>query len=512
MMLQVERLTKRFPGVVALDAASFDLRAGEVHALCGENGAGKSTLIKCLSGVYPHNSYEGAIRLDGNDVAFNSIAEAERVGISVIYQELALVPELTVAENIFLGHEPVRRGFIDWNRMFARAHELFARYGIDLDPAAKAGQLGIGRQQLVEIFKALAKNSRVLLLDEPTAALTGSEVEILFGIVRQLRERGLGCIYISHKLDEIFQLSDRVTIFRDGRSISTHVTGEIDRAEVIRRMVGRDIADQYPRQPVPPGKIVLEVRNLGVTDETRGRTILENISFQVRAGEVFGLGGLMGAGRTELLMHLMGACGRRIRGTVNIGGQNLPANASTSEIMRRGMVLVSEERRRYGYVPGTSVGFNLSLAALGRFSRNGWVDARAEAAASRIFFEKMRVKAPGLQTRIDMLSGGNQQKVVLGKSLMAEPEVILLDEPTRGIDVGAKLEIYHLVNQLSAEGKAVVLVSSEMPELMGMSDRILVLSDGRCGGTFERNAFNQEALMEAAMVFHRRRTADFRAA
>ena len=502
MMLRVDRLTKRFPGITALDEVSFDLHAGEVHALCGENGAGKSTFIKCLSGVYPHDSCEGTIWLDGKKTVFTSIADAERAGIAVIHQELTLVRELTVAENIFLGHEPTRHGLIDWNRMFADARALFARYGIDLDPAAKTGGLGIGRQQLVEIFKALSKNSRVLLLDEPTAALTEAEVAILLGIVRQLRERGIGCIYISHKLDEIFRISDRITVFRDGRSVGTLPAPGTDKAEVIRLMVGLNITDQFPRRARPPGEIKLEVENLSVLDERSNRTVLENISFRLSAGEVLGIGGLMGAGRTELLMHLMGAYGRRRRGSVRLNKKELPAGVPTDEVVGRGMIFVSEERRRYGFVSGTSIAFNLSLASLRRFSRLGWIDEQAERRDSQQQFEKLHVKAPGLHAPIDSLSGGNQQKIVLGKTLMAMPEVILLDEPTRGIDVGAKFEIYQLINQITESGKGVLLVSSELPELMGMSDRVLILSAGRVGGEFSKQEYGQEAFLKAAMAFH----------
>ncbi|WP_208300453.1 sugar ABC transporter ATP-binding protein [Prosthecobacter fusiformis] len=498
MILSAQHLTKRFPGVVALKDVSFDLRAGEIHALCGENGAGKSTLIKLLSGIHPHGSYEGRFEVGGEEARFQSIADAGRAGIAVIYQELALVNEMSVAENIFLGSEPRRfGGFIDWPKIYREAKVLLDRFKVRLDPAARVVTLGVGQKQLVEIVKALAKDSKILILDEPTAALAEHEVLILLDILKDLRARGMACVYISHKLDEVFAISDRITVIRDGTSIVTKEAGEMTKAGVIQHMVGREITDLFPRRAAVPGAVVLRVRDLSVKDE-QGLPRLHGLGFDLRAGEVLGIGGLMGAGRTELLMHLFGAWGRRTAGTVELGGRSLDGLAP-AQVLKAGLALVSEDRRRYGLILEQEIGFNLSLSSLGQFSRAGFVNRSEEAVRNQESFKSLRVKATGLEAVVGRLSGGNQQKVVLGKALMTGPQVVMLDEPTRGIDVGAKLELYELINQLTGEGKAVLLVSSELPELIGMSDRILMLNEGRIGGAFTRAEATQERLMEAAM-------------
>ena len=495
--LEVRGLTKTFPGVTALDGVSFDLGAGEVHALCGENGAGKSTLIKVLSGIHPHGSYEGEILVDGRPAAFASIADAENAGIAVIYQELALIGGMTVAENVFLGVEPRRGALIDWHKMYADTRRLLDEYDLALDPTARVADLGIGQQQLVEIVKALAKDSTILLLDEPTAALTEAEVERLLGIVARLRERGITCVYISHKLDEVFAIADRITVLRDGEGVCTLAIATTGKDEVIRHMVGREIVDFYPRRAGATGAALLEVEELFVAAE--GVEVLQDISLELRAREVLGLGGLMGAGRSELLMHIMGAYGTRTAGQVRVGGRALEGH-SPADAIAEGLVLVSEDRKRYGLLLDKSIGFNLSLASLGQFSGRMLIDAHREIDRNQLFFDSLGIRANGQETVVGSLSGGNQQKVVLGKALMTEPQVILLDEPTRGIDVGAKVEVYELVNRLTAEGKAVLLVSSELPELMGMSDRMVILSNGRIGGAFDRDDATQERILAAAMA------------
>jgi D-xylose transport system ATP-binding protein len=497
-LLEARSITKRFPGVTALRDVSFDLRPGEIHALCGENGAGKSTLIKLLSGLHPHGSYEGGLFFDGAAAEFHSIADAQRAGLAVIYQELALVDELTVGENLFLGCEPRRGALIDWDLLWRESRTLLARVGLDVAPDTPVSALGVGSQQLVEIAKALGKEARVLILDEPTAALAEHEVEILLNLLRDLRRRGIACIYISHKLEEVFAVADRITVLRDGATITTQAAADTTRAAVIRAMVGREITELFPRHSAHPGETLLKVDHLSAAATRGGAARLRDISFHVRAGEVLGIGGLMGAGRTELLMHLFGAWGIRLGGRVEIGGRSLDATTPVTALAS-GLALVSEDRKRYGLILAESIGFNLSLSSITRLRRGALIDEEREAHANQGFFDSLRVKAPSLETSVGTLSGGNQQKVVLGKALMTGPQVVFLDEPTRGIDVGAKVEVYTLVNELTAQGKAVVLVSSELPELMGMSDRILMLHDGQVGGEFAREDATQEALLHAAM-------------
>jgi D-xylose transport system ATP-binding protein len=498
-VLKAENIVKKFPGVVALKNVSFDLRAGEIHALCGENGAGKSTLIKLLSGIHGHGSYEGDFWVDGQPGKFRSLADAERAGIAVIYQELALVNDMTVGENIFLGSEPrTTLGLIDWPRVHREARLLLQKFKVEIDPGVPVAKLGVGQKQLVEIVKALSKNSRILILDEPTAALAEHEVLILLEILRDLRARGIATIYISHKLDEVFAICDRITVLRDGSSVVTLDIAQTNKAEVIRHMVGREITDLFPRQAARPGAPVLEVENVSVINPHTGRRFLFEINFSLCGGEVLGIGGLMGAGRTELLMHLFGVWGRRESGTVSLDGREL-RRCKPDEIIRRGMVLLSEDRRRYGLILDKTVGFNLSLSSLRSLTSHRLIDQALEFQRNEQFFQALRVKAPTMEALVSELSGGNQQKVVIGKALMTEPLVIFLDEPTRGIDVGAKLEIYEIINQLTDAGKAVVLVSSELPELMGMSDRILMLHEGRIAGEFSRAEATPEKLLAAAM-------------
>ena len=497
-LLEARSITKRFPGVTALREVSFDLRPGEIHALCGENGAGKSTLIKLLSGLYPHGSFEGELFLEGAPAQFGSIADAQRSGLAVIYQELALVDELSVAENLFLGSEPRRGALIDWDKIWRDARALLARVGLDVAPDTAVGDLGVGGKQLVEIAKALGKEARILILDEPTAALAEREVDTLLALLRELRSRGIACLYVSHKLDEVFAVADRITVLRDGATITTLASSATSKADIIRAMVGREITELFPRHASHPGEILLAVAGLSAAATRGGPAQLNNISFDVRAGEVLGIGGLLGAGRTELLMHLFGAWGFRLVGQVQLGGRPLAA-VSPVAALAAGLVLASEDRKRYGLILGESVGFNLSLSFITRLRRGVLIDEEREAHANQAMFRSLQIKAPSLETAVGTLSGGNQQKVVLGKALMTGPRVVFLDEPTRGIDVGAKLEVYALVNELTAQGKAVVLVSSELPELMGMSDRILMLHDGRIGGSFTRAEATPERLLAAAM-------------
>ncbi len=498
-ILEARGLTKRFGGVTALRDVRFDVRPGEVHALCGENGAGKSTLIKTLSGLHPHGSYEGQLRLHGEEVRFRTLAEATAAGIGVIQQELAVVGEMSVAENIFLGREPRHFGLVDHDRAQVEAAALLRRFNVTLDPSAPVNTLGIGQRQLVEIVKALGQDSRVLILDEPTAALAESEVDILLDIVRGLRAAGVAIIYISHKLAEVKRLADRITVLRDGASIGTWRADELEIPALIRHMVGREITDLYPRErPSAPGDILLRVEGLHGAETPRGPLRLHDLSFVVRAGEVLGIGGLMGAGRSELLQHLFGAWGHRRSGRVTLAGHD-HTYATPALSIERGLVMVTDDRHRYGLHLDQSIDWNLTLSSLRSLTHHCLIDPAAAQQAGQRFADSLRIKAADLTARAGGLSGGNQQKVVLGKALMTGPKVVFLDEPTRGIDVGAKLEVYQLINRLVADGRAVVLVSSELPELIGLSDRLLMLHEGRFSGEFTAATATQETLLAAAM-------------
>jgi D-xylose transport system ATP-binding protein len=497
-LLATHDVVKRFGGVIALKGVSFDLRPGEIHALCGENGAGKSTLINLLGGVYPHGSYSGDIFVGGKPAHFGTPRDAEHAGIAVIHQELALFADMSVAENLLLGRLPRRLGVVNWDEVHARAREILGACGVDLDPETLVGDLGVASRQLVEIARAVAKSPKVLVLDEPTAALASQEIERLLALVRDLRGRGVACIYISHKLDEVFSIADRITVLRDGESIGTLSAAQTNPAEVIRLMVGRTIEDLYPRRSSTPGRPLLEIEALNVAERPSVPPFLRDLSLAVHAGEVLGIGGLMGAGRSELLMHLFGVWGHRVTGRVLLNGAPMPT-PTPAGALQSGLALVTEDRKRFGLVMEHGVTFNLSLSSLQRLVRHLLLQQDAEIARARTFVKGLNIKTHRLDSPVQTLSGGNQQKVVIGRSLMTEPSVLLLDEPTRGIDVGAKLEVYELINRLTDEGKGIVLVSSELSELLGLSDRIVMLCQGRIGGEFSRSEATQEKLLAAAM-------------
>ena len=498
--LALTGITKDFPGVRALDDVSFDLRPGEIHALCGENGAGKSTLIKVLCGCFPAGSFRGGIRLEDRPVRFRGIRAAEDHGVALIAQELALVPELSVAENLVLGREPSRFGLL--RRGVARAETVraLARVGLDVDPARAVRTLGIAQRQMVEIARALAKQSSILVLDEPTAALGGGDARRLLDLLADLRREGVSAIYVSHRLDEVFAIADRITVLRDGRAVGTAPVSDISRERVIERMVGRAVKDFYPRPPKRAGEEVLAVRDWTMADPADpGRNVVDGVSFELRAGEVLGLAGLMGAGRTALVASLFGAGRGVARGTLRVAGAvSRGPFRSPAEALAAGLALLSEDRQRFGLVSGASVEDNLTLATLRRFARHGLNDVEARGEASRAQVAALRIRTPDLATPVARLSGGNQQKVVLGRWLMVEPRVLLLDEPTRGIDVGARAEIYRLIGGLIARGLGVALVSSDLPELLGLSHRVLVLNRGRIAATLEGEQATPEAVMAAA--------------
>jgi ABC-type sugar transport system ATPase subunit len=497
-LLEMREITKTFPGVRALDGVSFDLHKGELHALVGENGAGKSTLMKVLGGVYPFGSYGGEVLIDGEVRRFTSVRDAEQAGVAVIFQELSLIKGLTIGENIFLGREPRRFGVIRWEELYSRAQKLLDELNLTLDPRTPVGHLGIGQQQLVEIAKALSQEARILVLDEPTAALAEAEVETLFRILRGLGERGVGMIYISHKLDEVFRMSDRITVLRDGRTVGTQPAKELDEARVIALMVGREVGDIFPEAEHERGEVVFEAKGVTVEDpNVSGKLLVKDVSFKVRRGEVLGIAGLMGAGRSELLMAIFGAWPGRVAGEIYVAGERVRITRP-SDAIRHGVGFVTEDRKRFGLVLDQTILNNMTLASLQRLSGRFITDVDAEAAAGERARKELRVKANSIFTIVGTLSGGNQQKVVLAKWLLTNPRVLFLDEPTRGIDVGAKQEIYAQINRLAKEGLAIVLVSSELPEVLGLSDRVMVLHEGRVTGEFKREEATPEAVMSCA--------------
>jgi len=489
-VLELAGVSKSFPGVRALSDISFDVRAGEVHALLGENGAGKSTLIKVMSGV--HKADAGTMHLDATPVVFGSPQEAQAAGIATIYQELLLFPELTVAENIFMGHAPRGRFGIDWKRMRGRARELLASLDIhDLDPGALVGTLSVGNRQRVEIAKALSHNARVLIMDEPTAALTQHDVERLFRIVRLLKDRGVGVVYISHRLEEIFLLADRVTVLRDGAFVATKPVSETSHQDLVEMMVGRRIEALFPKLEAKLGPPVLELENVVRLPATRG------VSLTLRAGEILGIAGLVGSGRSELAEVIFGMTPAE-GGSIRIDGKPVTIR-SPSDAKRLGIAYVPEDRGRQGLVRPMAIAENVSLANLKRLAHGAFIDRRAERALAQDSVKRFGIRASGIGQIVGTLSGGNQQKVGLSKWLATEPRILIMDEPTRGIDVGAKAEIHRLMSELAGKGLAILMISSELPEVMGMSDRILVMRAGRIVAEMDRAIATQAAVARAMM-------------
>ncbi|WNC14796.1 xylose ABC transporter ATP-binding protein [Brevibacillus brevis] len=495
--LEMKHIVKEFPGVRALDDVTFSVKKGEIHALCGENGAGKSTLMKVLSGVYPDGSFQGEIIVNGQKQSFKSIKDSEKAGISIIYQELALVKEMTVGENIFLGNEPKKFGTIDWDRLYIEADKWLKSVGLDIHAETKVGSLGIGQQQLVEIVKALSKNSDIIILDEPTAALTEAEVGLLMNILQELRKKGVTCIYISHKLNEVLALADSVTVLRDGKTVDTKPIAEFSEEKIISLMVGRTLTELFPYDPDKKiGETILEVKNFSVYN-SQNKEVVRDVSFSLKKGEILGVAGLMGAGRTELFTSIFGGYEGKRTGEIRIEGYPVSIK-NPRDAIERGLAYVSEDRKKYGLVLDMSVQKNTTLVALNKLIRNFVIDEAAEISITNQYIEKLKVKTPGAEARVNNLSGGNQQKVVLSKWLLNDPKVLILDEPTRGIDVGAKYEIYKLINELVRQGMAVVMISSELPEVLGMSDRILIMSEGKMVGELSHDEATQEKVMTYA--------------
>ncbi len=502
-VLEMRAITKTFPGVSALSDVNLTVAAGEVHAICGENGAGKSTLMKVLSGVHPHGSYRGEILFKGEPCRFKDIRASERRGIVIIHQELALVPHLSIAENVFLGNEHARRGIISWHRTLTHAGELLRRVGLPEHPQTRVADLGVGKQQLVEIAKALAKDVELLILDEPTAALNDEDSRKLLELILELKAQGIACILISHKLNEIARVADSVTVLRDGRTIETIAVGAdgVSEDRIIRGMVGRDLEHRYPERTPEIGEVALAVEDWTVQHPIdHHRNVVDGVSIHVRRGEIVGLAGLMGAGRTELAMSVFGrSYGRWTGGRVLMNGTEIRTR-TVSEAIGHGIAYVTEDRKRFGLNLADDISRNISLGALGKVARRGWINEHEETRVAERFRASMNIKAPSVFTETGKLSGGNQQKVVLSKWIFAEPEVLILDEPTRGIDVGAKAEIYTVIAELAAQGKAVLVISSELPELLGLCDRIYTMAEGRLTGEVPRADATQESLMRLMTV------------
>jgi D-xylose transport system ATP-binding protein len=503
VVLKMEHIVKEFPGVRALDNVNFEARASEVLALVGENGAGKSTLMKVLGGVWPYPTYQGDIFIKGEKKRFYNTRQAEESGIAIIYQELNLIPELTVAENIFLDRQPTNSlGAIDWRQLNSDTQILLDELGIrDFKPADQVKSITVGKQQMVEIAKALSKRASILVLDEPTSALTDREVADLFRIIRKLKQDGVCMCYISHKMEEIREIADRVVVLRDGQTIGDVTpVADITLDQIIARMVGRDIKEMFPRSERKRGEKILEVRNLEVDHpDLPGEKRVGKASFSAYRGEILGISGLMGAGRTELVSAIFGAFPGATHGDVLIEGKRIEIRSPTDAI-EHGIALLTEDRKAFGLFLDQSIAFNTTIASLQTISTRliGVIDAGRERALTGKYVAQLGVKAPGIDTIVGTLSGGNQQKVILGRWLNASPKIFILDEPTRGIDIGAKVEIYKLLDRLAEEGVAIIIISSELSEVLGMSDRILVMSGGAIVSEFTREQATREAIMEFA--------------
>jgi putative multiple sugar transport system ATP-binding protein len=498
-ILEMRNITKTFPGVRALDNVSLEVKRGEIHAICGENGAGKSTLMKVLSGVYPHGTYEGDIFYENEIQAFKNIRESEAKGIVIIHQELALSPYLSIAENIFLNNEITKRGLIDWNRTNQEAQKLMAKVGLREKPDTKVMEIGVGKQQLVEIAKALSKQVRLLILDEPTAALNDEDSAHLLDLLRQLRSQGISCIIISHKLNEIASIADKTTIIRDGKTIETldMAGGKVDQERIIKGMVGREMENRYPAHTPTLGEEVFRVENWTVHHpEDKTRVVVDKANLHVRRGEIVGLAGIMGAGRTELARSVFGhSWGSNISGKVYVNGKEVDVRTIRGAI-EGGIAYATEDRKRFGLNLIDDIKRNISMASLKKFVKRGLVDDNEEFRVASGFRESMNIKAPSVLSIVGKLSGGNQQKVVLSQWINTDPEILIWDEPTRGIDVGAKYEIYTIIQRLVDEGKGVIVISSELPELLGICDRIYAISEGVITGEATRAEASPELLMK----------------
>lgn len=500
-ILEMKHITKEFPGVKALDDVSFSVREGEIHCLVGENGAGKSTLMKVLSGVYPHGSYEGEIIVNGEVQEFSKIDDSKKAGIAIIYQELALIPEMSVYENIFLGHEITSGITINWNETIQQAGKMLTKVRLDVNPVTKINDLGVGKRQLVEIAKALSMDVKLLLLDEPTSALNEDDSDHLLDLLRELKKQGVTSVLISHKLKEVIKIADTVTVLRDGRTICTLDAnkGEVSEQILIKHMVGREINNIYPeRGNRTIGETVMEVKNWSAYDPKIGRKVLENINFYVRKGEIISFAGLMGSGRTEMAHSLFGNPDRyHITGEMSVRGK-VESYRHPHYAIGDGVAYVTEDRKGDGLILIQDVKQNITLANLQEIAKNGIVDNNKEVVVANEYKDSLDIKTPSIEQRVLNLSGGNQQKVSVAKWLFVKPEILILDEPTRGIDVGAKYEIYTIMNRLVEQGMSIIMISSELPEVLGMSDRIYIVASGRIAGELPVEEATQEKIMHLA--------------
>ena len=501
-ILEMREITKVFPGVKALENVNLKVRKGEIHALVGENGAGKSTLMNILSGVYPYGTYGGSILFEGRECEFKGIKDSERAGIAIIHQELALVPSLSIGENIFLGNDRAKKWFIDWNQTNVQAVKLMKKVGLKENPLTLVKDIGVGKQQLVEIAKALAKNVKLLILDEPTAALNEEDSENLLKLLLELKKEGITSILISHKLNEVLEVADSITILRDGRVVETISKHKDDVSEdrIIKGMVGRELTNRFPERVPKIGEVIFEVKNWTVYHPLiEGKKVIKDVSIEVRRGEIVGIYGLMGSGRTEFAMSVFGrSYGKNISGKIIKNGRELVIN-SVRQAIENGLAYVTEDRKSAGLILMDDIKRNISLASLDSISKNMVVDENREIYVAEEYRRKLNIKCSSVLQRTGNLSGGNQQKVLLSKWIFSRPDILILDEPTRGIDVGAKYEIYKIINGLADEGKAVILISSELPEILGMCDRVYVMNEGRIVGELGREEASQESIMKCIM-------------
>ncbi len=498
-ILQMKGIVKEFSSQRVLNDVTLNIERGEIHALCGENGAGKSTLMKILSGAYPYGEYAGDIIIEGKIQKFHNTKEAANAGIEIIYQELEIVPTLTVGENIFLGREPVDKGIINENKIFSESLAVLKRLNIDLNPATVVENLGVGMKQMVVIAKSLARNPKVLILDEPSAALTDTETEILLGIIKELSRNGVACVYISHRLEEVLAIAHNITVIRDGVTISTNKKADMTKKILIKDMVGRELSDQFIKTENEIGDTVFKVENLSVNDLLTGKPILKNITFNVKRGEIVALAGLMGAGRTEIAMAVMGMLPGEQSGSVFIKGRKI-INRNPSCAIKNGIGIVVEDRKDKGLILDMDIKNNMTLSSLKEMSRYGVIKQNEIVKRTREYVKKLNIKTFNLEIGVGRLSGGNQQKVVFAKALMTSPGILILDEPTRGIDVGAKHEIYMIMNELVKQGVSIIMISSELPEVLAMADRIYVLSQGRITGEIDGQSASQETIMHYATM------------